>query len=240
MIASPCLVGEKGFTYIWMMFAVALAGIVLAGAGQLWRTEARRDKEKELMFAGEQFRRAIGSYYESSPGMPKRYPDSLEKLLADKRFPVVMRHLRKIYFDPMTGKNEWGLIQKPGIGIVGVHSLSVQVPLKRANFIERYADFSDAKSYRDWKFIYLPGDTGGAAQSQPGSEPKPESDLPDAAPPAQPGFPSSSPESGGQPGSPQPGSQAQPEAPSASYSSPDPSSSSPEPTGFGSHFDSQP
>ncbi len=236
MKASPCLIGEKGFTYVWMMFAVALAGIVLAGAGQLWRTEARREKEKELMFVGEQFRRAIGSYYENSPGMPKRYPDSLEKLLADKRFPVVTRHLRKIFFDPMTGKDEWGLIRKPGIGIVGVHSLSVQVPLKRANFIERYAEFSDAKSYRDWKFIYLPGDTGGAPQSPPGSS-------------AQPDFPSASPESGGQPGSsapgpqaqpevpPPPGSQPQPEAPSPSL--PGPSSSSPESAaGTGSPFDS--
>lgn len=36
---------ERGFTYIWILFAVALAGIVLAAAGQLWQTEARRDKE---------------------------------------------------------------------------------------------------------------------------------------------------------------------------------------------------
>ena len=224
MRAPPGLVGEKGFTYVWMMFAVALAGIVLAGAGQLWRTEARREKEKELMFVGEQFRRAIGSYYENSPGMPKRYPDSLEKLLADKRFPVVTRHLRKIFFDPMTGKDEWGLVRKPGIGIVGVHSLSVQVPLKRANFIERYAEFSDAKNYRDWKFIYLPGDTGSASQSPPGTS-------------GQPDFPSAPPESGGQPGSPSPGSQAQPEAPPPSL--PGPSSSSPESaTGTGSPFDS--
>ena len=222
MRVPPCLVGEKGFTYVWMMFAVALAGIVLAGAGQLWRTEARREKEKELMFVGEQFRRAIGSYYENSPGMPKRYPDSLEKLLADKRFPVVTRHLRKIFFDPMTGKDEWGLIRKPGIGIVGVHSLSVQVPLKRANFIERYAEFSDAKSYRDWKFIYLPGDTGGAPQSPPGSS-------------GQPDFPSAPPESGGQPGASPPGSQVQPEAPPPSL--PGPSSSSPE-SATGSPFDS--
>lgn len=236
MRAPPCLFGEKGFTYVWMMFAVALAGIVLAGAGQLWRTEARREKEKELMFVGEQFRRAIGSYYENSPGMPKQYPDSLEKLLEDKRFPGVTRHLRKIFLDPMTGKDEWGLIRKPGIGIVGVHSLSVQVPLKRANFIQRYAEFSDAKSYRDWKFIYLPGDTGGAPQSLPGSS-------------AQPDFPSAPPESGDQPGLPPPGPQAQPEVPSppgsqaqpeaSSPSLPSPSSSPPESAaGTGSPFDS--
>ena len=39
------------------------------------------------MFIGEQFRLAIGSYYENSPGMPKRYPPSLEKLLAGRSLP---------------------------------------------------------------------------------------------------------------------------------------------------------
>lgn len=150
--------GQKGFTYIWVLFVVALTSIALAGAVQVWRTEVRREKEKELMFAGEQFRQAIGSYYENSPGLPKRYPDSLEKLLLDKRFPTVKRHLRKIFFDPMTSSSEWGLARQPNAGIIGVYSLSKEIPLRRANFPERYADFAEAKDYRDWKFIYLPGD----------------------------------------------------------------------------------
>ena len=165
---------ERGFTYIWILFAVALAGIVLAAAGQLWQTEAQREKEVELMFTGEQFRQAIGSYYESSPGTPKRYPDSEEKLLFDDRFPIPKRHLRKIYFDPMTGRAEWGLIRKPGIGIVGVHSLSTRRPFKRANFHERYATFADAVSYQDWMFVYTPGEAGGTVQ-QPGSQPQSQS-----------------------------------------------------------------
>lgn len=172
---------ERGFTYVWMLFVVALAGIVLAAAGQLWQTEAQREKEVELMFVGEQFRQAIGSYYENSPGMPKRYPESQERLLFDDRFPIPKRHLRKIYFDPMTGRAEWGLIRKPGIGIVGVHSLSTRKPFKRANFHERYATFADAVSYQDWTFIYTPGEAGGTAQqpgsqaqSQPQPKPRPE------------------------------------------------------------------
>ena len=52
---------ERGFTYLWVMFTVAITGVLLAGAGQLWRTETQREKEKELMFIGEQFRLAIGS-----------------------------------------------------------------------------------------------------------------------------------------------------------------------------------
>ncbi|WP_177168759.1 type II secretion system protein [Nitrosovibrio sp. Nv6] len=196
---------EKGFTYLWVIFLVAVTGLALAGAGQLWRTEARREKEKELMFVGEQFRRAIGSYYESSPGT-KRYPDSLEKLLSDDRFPTVKRHLRKIFIDPMTGAAEWGLIRQPGHGITGVYSLSARAPLKRANFHERYTAFKEAESYRDWKFVYLPGDAGGALpqpkpgpqaqspsdtkpsqpQPQPETEPQPERRLPQIQPESQP------------------------------------------------------
>lgn len=179
--------GERGFTYIWILFAVALAGIVLAGAGQVWQTEARREKEVELMFVGEQFRQAIGSYYESSPGIPKRYPDSLEKLLMDDRFPKVKRHLRKIFHDPTTGKSEWGLVKKPGAGIVGVHSLSSQRPFKRGNFPSRYAAFANAASYKDWEFTYLPGE-GGSAMPQPDSPPNAQPD-PRPPPQTQPGQP---------------------------------------------------
>lgn len=172
-------VKEKGFTYVWIMFAVAVLGVTVAAAGQAWRIEARREKEKELMFVGDQFAQAIGSYYENSPGM-KRYPDSLEKLLLDKRFPTVRRHLRKMFTDPTTGNSEWGLVRQQSVGIIGVHSLSTRRPLKRANFPERYATFVDAEDYRDWKFIYLPGDTGGAAaqgrQGPPGqAQPQPQS-----------------------------------------------------------------
>lgn len=170
---------EKGFTYLWVIFIVAMTGITLAAAGQVWRTEAQREKEKELMFVGNQFRHAIGSYYESSPGMRKRYPDSLEKLLSDDRFPTVKRHLRKVFLDPMTGGSEWGLIREPGAGIVGVHSLSTRAPLKRANFPERYATFDEAENYRDWKFIYLPGDLAPVLpqpQEQPERQRQPPTD----------------------------------------------------------------
>lgn len=187
----------RGFTYIWMLFAIALSGIVLAGAGQLWQTEARREKEVELMFVGEQFRQAIGSYYENSPGSAKHYPDSLEKLLTDDRFPMVKRHLRRIFFDPMTGMVEWELVRKPGVGIVGVHSLSTQKPFKRAGFHERYENFADAVNYQEWKFVYTPGGVGGTkqqpqsgsqsqspSQSQPGSRPGPQP-RPETQPPSE-------------------------------------------------------
>ena len=59
----------------------------LAGAGQLWRTEAQREKEKELMFIGEQFRLAIGSYYEKLTRYAQALPAFAGKTTAGRSLP---------------------------------------------------------------------------------------------------------------------------------------------------------
>jgi len=102
---------SRGFTYIGLLIAVVLLGIGLALVGEVWNTAVKRDRERELLFVGDQFRQAIGRYYESSPGV-KQYPRKLEDLLEDKRFPVMKRYLRRIYLDPMTGKADWGLVMQ--------------------------------------------------------------------------------------------------------------------------------
>ena len=143
-----------GFTYVGLLIAVAILGVALAGAGEVWSIVAKREQEAELLFVGNEFRRAIGLYYESSPGT-KVYPERLEDLLDDKRLPVVRRHLRKIYSDPMTGSPEWGLL-KLGERIVGVHSRSPGTPIKRAGFKPEDAGFEDSAAYSNWKFAYAP------------------------------------------------------------------------------------
>lgn len=145
---------ERGYIYLWTLFAVALAGVTLAAVGPMWQIESQRQKEVELLFVGDQFRRAIESYYNHSTGKAKRYPESLEQLLEDRSALVIKRHLRKIFYDPMTNSLEWGLIEQPETGITGIYSLSPKVPIKRANFPEQYSAFSEAKSYKDWKFVH--------------------------------------------------------------------------------------
>lgn len=155
---------QRGFTYIGLLLLIAIGGIGLATVGQIWHTEAQREREKELLFVGEQYAMAIGSYYESTPGAVKQYPASLEALLQDHRFPVMRRHLRKLYRDPVTGDVEWGLILQQG-RIVGVHSLSEQRPLKVASFPEGRDRFAAAGSYSGWGFVYAAvGSQGGAWQ----------------------------------------------------------------------------
>jgi hypothetical protein len=137
-----------------VLILVALAGVALAGAGELWSTASKREKEAQLLFVGDEFRRAIGSYYEGSPGT-KQFPQRLEELLDDKRLPVTRRHLRRIYVDPMTGGAEWGLV-KYGDRIMGVHSLSEEQPLKTANFRSEDEAFKGGAAYTDWRFVYEP------------------------------------------------------------------------------------
>lgn len=161
-----------GFTYIALLFIVALMGAALVGIGQIWHVQVQRDKEAELLFVGNQFRRAISLYYERAPGGARQYPKQLQDLLQDPRYPNVQRHLRKLYVDPMTRKAEWGLVRAPDGSIIGVYSLSEDMPLKTAGFTGQDAGFVDSVSYREWKFAYLPADARGAGtRTAPGSQP---------------------------------------------------------------------
>ena len=142
---------QHGFGYLLVLFALATMGLSLAGAGQVWQAVAQRDKEAELLFIGNQFRLAIGSYHATTPDAVRQYPASLEELLEDKRLPVPRRHLRQIYRDPMTGSTEWGLV-KVGNRIVGVHSLSDKKAFK-TEFLGRDAALVGTTHYEQWVFV---------------------------------------------------------------------------------------
>ncbi len=162
-----------------MLIAVAVIGVGLAATGMVWSQSRQREKEQELLFVGDQFRQAIGRYYEGTPGPAKRYPQALEDLLADKRFPNPERYLRRIYTDPMTGKAEWGLMQAPEGGIMGVYSLSNGAPIKQAGFQDKDRTSQGATTYYEWRFFY-------AAPVMPGAQPPPASATPAPATGASP------------------------------------------------------
>jgi len=145
---------QSGFTYLGLLFVVAMAGVALAATGMLWSTQRQREREQELLFVGNQIRQAIGSYYERSPGLVKRYPAKLDDLLKDNRFINVQRHLRQHYVDPLTDSQEWGLVTAPEGGVMGVYSLATGTPIKQAGFTERDAEFEGKSRYSDWKFVY--------------------------------------------------------------------------------------
>jgi type II secretory pathway pseudopilin PulG len=147
---------QKGFTLVGALIMIAVLGAGMAAYGEIASHVAQREKEQELLFVGNQFRQAIGAYYERTPGAVKRFPQTLEELLQDKRHPMPQRHLRRLYADPMTGKPQWGIIDGPGGGIMGVHSLSETQPIKSGGFAARDSAFADAARYSDWQFTYSP------------------------------------------------------------------------------------
>lgn len=210
--AQTMIQRTQGFVYLWALFAVAVAGIIMAGTGQVWQIKLQQEKEAELLFIGEQFRKAVMSYY-NSPGGTKEYPKSLEDLIEDTRLPVTRRHLRKKYIDPITNTAEWGLVEEapPNTGsvvtsnvnvrITGVHSLSEKKPVKKEKFPEHYKKFSEALTYRDWKFVYKPGDTSSsttpASQQQKTNTPGAPSPFAPQSPAATGGSSPSRPSSSG-------------------------------------------
>jgi hypothetical protein len=131
-------------------------GLVQASLAAAWQADARREKENELLFAGNQIRQALNQYYAHSPPKAQRHPLQLEDLLQDPRRPAQARYLRRIYPDPVTGKAEWGIIRGAGGEIHGVHSLSEQLPLKQSGFARADRNFSGAQKYSQWVFMATP------------------------------------------------------------------------------------
>jgi type II secretory pathway pseudopilin PulG len=119
---------ERGFTYLALLFAVAISGVLLAAAGTVWQTAMQRERELELLFVGAEIERAITLYFETSPGPVRELPRTLADLVEDRRGPVVRRHLRRLYRDPITG-GDWGIVPAPGGRIAGVYSRSDRTPL---------------------------------------------------------------------------------------------------------------
>jgi type II secretory pathway pseudopilin PulG len=148
---------EAGFTYIGLLVLIAMMGVALVLVSELWQTAQQREKEQELLFIGNQFRRAIAMYSADGGG----YPHKLEDMLKDPRFPGVRRTLRKIYRDPITGGVEWGLVKLDGNSIAGVYSLSNAEPLKQSGFNLADQSFEAKKKYSEW--VFGPSATQGSA-----------------------------------------------------------------------------
>jgi len=147
--------GRHGFTYTAVLVLIVITGIAATSVQRSWSTIMKREKEKELLFRGDQIRKAIASYYNSQENK-KVYPASLKDLLKDPRYMGLKRHLRKIYMDTMTGTNVWGLVYGEGGRIKGVFTTHSGEPLKKSNFDSAYGNFHGKMHYSDWKFVCQP------------------------------------------------------------------------------------
>ena len=138
------------------MFLVAMVALLSTRALENSLTREKRDQEAELLLVGQTYMNAIRSYYLNTPGFDKRYPPDLQALLLDNRATRISRPLRKLYRDPITGDQNWGIVPAPDGGVMGVYSLSARRPVKIDGFPQGMASFINATKYQDWKFVYQP------------------------------------------------------------------------------------
>jgi type II secretory pathway pseudopilin PulG len=157
--------GCRGFTYLAALMVVVIMGIMLGVAGQSWKTVMRREREAELIFRGVQYRDAIARWYKEHPDRPLQ---DLNNLLQDPLKTTNFKYLRRLYTDPMTGK-EWNVVKDPALGISGVFSASQDQPYKTGNFPDDLQDLAGKTKYSDWQFIYKPPATQPGTGATPGN-----------------------------------------------------------------------
>lgn len=139
----------------------------MMGANKQWTTMMQREREAELLFRGDQYRRAIMSYRDGQPLAlgARQYPLTVDDLLKDERPPRLRRHLRSAYMDPITGGPFHALPCRDRIK--GVYSPSDKATLKHDNFPAGYETFRGTATYREWIFQYEPPATPPPVQQAP-------------------------------------------------------------------------
>ena len=168
---DPTGAGQRGSVLLTLLVIIVVLGLAASMASQSLRALMQREREAELLWRGLQYRRALAGYQNVKHGALQMYPSSLDDLLKDPRSAASVRHLRRLYNDPMTG-GEWEVIRDPAERIIGVHSTSDLEPFKQTGFPEGLEALEGKTSYRDWQFVYTPEKK---PESQP---PKPAGQIP--------------------------------------------------------------
>jgi len=175
-----------GFALMMALIALVIVSLAAVAAVHRAATEARREREEQLLFVGGEYRRALQRYAAFVPvGGVAQFPARLEDLLEDRRLPNPPHYLRRLYPDPMTGKNDWVLETLNGAPdgrIIGLHSASTDATLRRANLGRGNAALEGARTYAMWRFLGtdpMPGPEAGgsgapgAGPADPGADPAP-------------------------------------------------------------------
>jgi type II secretory pathway pseudopilin PulG len=107
--------GQRGYAMAALLVSLGVMMLLMSVLMPVWRHQAQREKEAELVFRGEQYARAI-NHYQRKMG-PGNFPQSIDVL-------VQQRFLRKKYKDPMTEDGEFEIIPvggaiQPGVNPTG-------------------------------------------------------------------------------------------------------------------------
>ena len=97
--------GNRGYTLVALIVGLTVMAILIAGVLPMASAESQRDKEAELIFRGFQYAEGIRNFRRRYG----RYPNTLKEM-----FEMRPRTLRKLWKDPMTNSDKWGLITAAG------------------------------------------------------------------------------------------------------------------------------
>ncbi len=96
---------NRGYTLVALMVGLTVMAILIAAVLPMASAESQRDKEAELIFRGFQYAEGIRTFHRRYG----RYPNTLKEM-----FEMRPRTLRKLWKDPMTNSDKWGLITAAG------------------------------------------------------------------------------------------------------------------------------
>lgn len=174
-LASWLRGSEVGFSYLMVMMAVTIMGLLTTVAAKQWKTMIQRELEMDLLAKGMEIQAALALYSASAkagrvtPG--EIYPQTLAELTRPPK-----PFLRKVYRDPV-GHGEWELVRAPAGGIMGVRSKSKHRSVKQNNFPLAVRHFQGKPTHYDWVFQHPNPSQGGVlgatipSGAGPGREP---------------------------------------------------------------------
>ena len=192
LFPESCGRNQSGYAMAGLLVALGIMSIIMSAALPVWSQAAKREREAELVFRGEQYARAVELYQRQFVGA---YPPDIETL-------VERKFLRKAYTDPMMEDDDFRIVylsqaeglqgeaaraSRPGEttsdeadarlspdpirfddgeegGVVGVVSRSDEESLRIYNGREKYSE---------WAFIYVPTAAEGAGGVAAGSGTQP-------------------------------------------------------------------
>src|ERR1043165_4365652 len=111
---------DAGFSLAALIFAATAISILISAAYPAYQMQAKRQTEEELIFRGEEYARAIQKFYRKF-GV---YPPSIDALVQTNG----LRFLRRVYKDPITGKDFRTISISPDGSLIGS-----SLPTQRVN-----------------------------------------------------------------------------------------------------------
>jgi|WetSurMetagenome_2_1015567.scaffolds.fasta_scaffold60072_3 hypothetical protein len=103
---------ESGVIFIWILVSFFVMAVLLIAGVQPASIMAKREKEAELVFRGEEYVEAIRSFQQEHGGA---YPTKLKQLL--EQGPKKHRYIRRLYKNPFDVEGKWILLG-PGTTVV--------------------------------------------------------------------------------------------------------------------------